>query len=410
MLLFPATCMATAAPSDTPEKVPPKTTLTLDQAIQRVLKHNPELTPFSWDIKAKQGTIEQESRKPNPELELEIENIAGTNEAKGLKGAEYTLLASQEITLAGKRRKRTATAQLDKTLSQKELEVKKADLVWETRKQFLEIQYLQQKMSFRKMMKGMAIQFRDKVKIRIRAGRTSPAELARAEVALVRSQMELDKLNAELALARQKLAALWGGEMVDFDRVAGKLELADSPIPLDHLSKGIKHNRDLSLLAADIQHHASLLILERANRRPDLTVTGGIRHMSDAKSSAFLVAVSLPVPLFDKNRGNIKTAAYLVEKAKANKKAAFTSLVNQLKQLHGHLAITHQNAKTLKTTVIPKSLEAYQVMLAGYSEGKFTYLDVLDAYVSGVGSMEEYLHTLYEYRQIEADIQRIIEK
>lgn len=406
LLILPYSTPIHAAPVAM-ESHTPKPPLTLELAIQRVLEHNPELAAFSWDIKAKQGAVEQESRKPNPELELEIENIAGTNETKGLKSAEYTFLVSQDITLAGKRQKRMAAAQLDQRISQKELDVKRADLIWQTRKQFLELQYLQQKMNFRRMMKQMAQQFLEKVKIRIQAGRTSPAEQARAEVALIRSQMELNQLSAELTLARQQLAALWAGDHADFERVEGKLALTASPMPLDLLINNLQNNKDLSLMTAGIEHRLSLLTIEKANRKPDLTISSGIRHMNDAKSTAFVAAISLPVPLFDKNRGNIKTAAFLVEKARAEKKAAHTMLVNRLKYLHGQMAIIHQNAITLRDTVIPKALEAYQVMLAGYSEGKFTYLDVLDAYVSSVGSMEEYLQTLYEYRQLETDIQRL---
>jgi cobalt-zinc-cadmium efflux system outer membrane protein len=407
IFLFVLLLPATPAPASGQET--PAVSLTLEQAIQRVLKQNPELAAYTWDIKAKQGTVEQESRRPNPELELEIENVAGTNETRGLKGAEYTVLVSQALQLAGKRQKRAASANLDKTLSHKELAIKKADLVWHTRKQFLETLYLQEKFKVRRGMKKLAEQFRDKVSIRILAGRTSQAELSRAEVAVHRSQMALDQLKDELDVSRRKLAALWGSTTPGFETVTGHLEPDPSPIPLDTLAKALENNKDMSLLAADIQYRASLLTLEQANRKPDLTVSGGIRRLNDAHSTAFTFSVSLPIPLFDKNRGNIKTAGYLLEKAKAYKKAAKVNLLNRLNVLHGRMTTTLRNAKTLKTIIIPKALETYRVMLKGYSEGKFTYLDVLDAFGTGLEVMEEYQHTVYEYHQLKVDIQRLTE-
>ena len=80
--------------------------LTLNQAITRALSNNPEIASFAFEINKAQGRIIQAGLMSNPDLSLEIENIAGTGDFRNFKSAEGTLLISQEIQLGNKRDKR----------------------------------------------------------------------------------------------------------------------------------------------------------------------------------------------------------------------------------------------------------------------------------------------------------------
>ena len=59
--------------------------LTLGQAVARVIAFNPALKAAFLEIEAKHGEEAQASFKPNPELLLEIENFAGTKDKRGFK-------------------------------------------------------------------------------------------------------------------------------------------------------------------------------------------------------------------------------------------------------------------------------------------------------------------------------------
>ena len=49
--------------------------ITLDEAIERTLKNNPELATYAWDTRIAEARVVQAGMRPNPEMSLEIEGI-----------------------------------------------------------------------------------------------------------------------------------------------------------------------------------------------------------------------------------------------------------------------------------------------------------------------------------------------
>src|SRR5690554_2512483 len=84
--------------------------LTLREALSRSLEHSPALAEFPYRQRAAEARALQASLSPNPELSLEVENLAGSGRFDGADSAEVTLALSQVIELGNKRRLREAVA------------------------------------------------------------------------------------------------------------------------------------------------------------------------------------------------------------------------------------------------------------------------------------------------------------
>ncbi|MHC4604605.1 MAG: TolC family protein, partial [Planctomycetota bacterium] len=100
--------------SDAPEIAEPNGVITLRQALALALMYNPELRAFSWEVRASEARALQASLLPNPEIEVEVEEVGGTGQRRGFDGAETTIALGQLIELADKPRKRTKLASLKK--------------------------------------------------------------------------------------------------------------------------------------------------------------------------------------------------------------------------------------------------------------------------------------------------------
>jgi len=381
--------------------------LTLSQVINRVLQKNPGLLAYNWEIKAKDGIIRQESLLPNPEIEIEIENFAGSGEINGFSRAETTIQVGQTIMLGGKRKKRMRAAALDKTISYRDYDRKLVELVSETKKRFVETLYIQKKLELRKEMFELSEKFVNKIAVRIEAGRTSPAELSRATVDLLRNILALKQLKKEQAASKLRLAALWGSTKPGFERVEGELEIYSFFPKLDVLEARLSQNADLIRMSSEIDYRKSLLIVEKSYKIPDPTIIGGVRKLNEPGSTAFTFSFSIPIPIFNRNQGKVKTAYYLLKKAESNYQAVEIELLNELKVLYEMLKLIHDNAWMLKTEILPKALETFTVISKGYELGKFDYLNVLDAYRTQLEVREEYLQTLSRYWYLIADIERL---
>ncbi|MGD2085627.1 MAG: TolC family protein [Candidatus Aminicenantes bacterium] len=381
--------------------------LTFSQAIKQVLQKNPELLASNWEIKAKDGIIQQESLLPNPEIEIEMENFAGSAENKGFKQAETTVQVSQSIWLGGKRKKKMQAATLDKTLSYRDYDRKLAELMFETKVRFVETLYIQKKLELRKEMIELSETFSQQIAVRIEAGRTSPAELTRATVALLKNIMALKQLEKELSASKLRLAALWGSTKPDFERVEGELEIFSSLPKLDVLEVRLSQNPSLIRLSAEIDYRKSLLRLEKSFKIPDPTITGGFRRFNESGSTAFTFNVSIPIPILNRNQGSVKTAHYLLKKAESNHHALEIELANELKVRYEMLKITYDNAMMLKMSILPKALETFKIISNGYELGKFDYLNVLDALRTQLEVRQEYLQAISCYWNLMAGIEHL---
>jgi cobalt-zinc-cadmium efflux system outer membrane protein len=63
--------------------------------------HSPRLAARATDIQIAQARSRQAKRWPNPDLELEMENIAGSGQFSGIDSAETTLSLAQVVPLGG---------------------------------------------------------------------------------------------------------------------------------------------------------------------------------------------------------------------------------------------------------------------------------------------------------------------
>src|SRR5512139_1945195 len=104
------------------------TALTLDDAVAAALSASPELAALEQEVRALEAATEQARLLPNPELETEVENVAGSGSREGDQAAESTLRLSQRLELGGKRAARSHVAASAVEATAAELELRRRDL------------------------------------------------------------------------------------------------------------------------------------------------------------------------------------------------------------------------------------------------------------------------------------------
>ena len=71
--------------------------ITLREALALTLINNPELKAYSLETRAAQARELQAGLWPNPELEVEFEEVGGAGERSGFDSAESSIVLSQNI-------------------------------------------------------------------------------------------------------------------------------------------------------------------------------------------------------------------------------------------------------------------------------------------------------------------------
>ncbi len=382
--------------------------LTLPVALQLALLKNPELQGVAYEIRIREAQALQASFLPNPEASVEVENVGGQGDVSGLRAAETTLQIGQLIELAGKRQKRTRVAELEGTLAGWDFEARRMDVYLQTVQAYVDVVAAQERLRLMRELQELAEQFLITIQERIAKGKDSPAEAARAEVELANARVAVQAAEKSLQSARRQLASMWGSPALKFQQVAGQLDTLPALPPRNALLTYVKRTPEVARWAAAIQLAEARLALEKAQRVPDPTLSAGIRRLNEIDASAFVLGISLPLQIFNRNQGNIQAAALQRKQANYFQQAALLDVQTRLFTLYNQLAALQAEITILKNQSMPRAEQAFQVIREGYLQGRYGFLEVLDAQRTLFDVRSRYIDVLSEFHQRIAEIERLI--
>lgn len=385
----------------------PSGTFTLRDALAAALLNNPELAAFSWEVRGREARALQAGLRPNPEAATEFEDFGGSGQRRGWRSAQTTISLAQLVELGGKRAKRYRLASLDTDLAGWDYETRRLGVLAATTKAFVAVLVVQERLALADDLVRLASQSVQTVAGTVKTGAVSPLEQARAEVARSRAEIDRAQLRHELEEARAALAATWGTRAATFDRVRGELELLMRPPGLDALVARVAANPDLARWAAELAQREAAVSLEEARRIPDVTVRIGGRQYADDGSGAVVAEFAVPLPLFNRNQGNILDAQYRVAKARAERDAAESFVHAELVRVFEAFTAAYEQATTLRDVAIPKSRAVYDGVADGYAKGLFRYIEVLDAQRTLFELRGQYLQATAAYHSAAADLERL---
>lgn len=393
-----------------PQLEEPSGVISLRQALSLALMHNPELAAFSLEVRAGDAKALQASLFPNPELEAEVENFGGTEEWSRFDGAETKVVLRQLIEIGGKRSKRTKVASLERDLAGWDYESKRLDVLTEVTIAFVGLLAKQENQTLTDDLVKLSENVFNTVSARVNAGKDSPVEETKAKVALSIIRIEQERARRDLKTAQKRLAATWGSTTPLFKKVRGELEDI-SPIPsfadlVNHVSK----NPDLARWSSELDQRQAALDMAKADRLPDITLGGGVKYHGEVDDTTFIMNLSIPLPFLDRNQGGVLEASHLLTKAQEERSAAEVSIVTDMHEAYQRLSVAFIESKTLRDDILPGAQSAFDAENEGYREGKFGYLDVLDAQRSLFDAKKQYIEALEEYHKAVAAIERLIAK
>jgi len=359
------------------ESAPPK--LSLDEALRRAAERNPALIVQAYRERAAEALIEQAGLRPNPTLGLSLENFAGTGRVQGVRGLETTVQASQTIERGGKREKRVALAGREHEAAAKEFVVRRSEVLAAAAAAYIETLAAQQRLALTAESLRLARETLAAVEVRVKAGVASPAEAARSRAALATSLADRARAEAGLTAARAALAATWGGNPAEVSMVAGSLHAPGSlPGPEAFLAKLATHPR-LDLQQSVIAGRRAALELEQAQAVQDISAGGGVRLLREGSDAGLVAGISVPLPVRNKNQGNIRAARETLAGAEQGARAVEIELRAAFTAAWQDLVAAHAAAQNLRRDALPATEDAYTAVRHAYEQGQLPLIDVLDA-------------------------------
>ena len=386
--------------------------MTLDDAIAAALARNPELQSFTFRLRAADARIQRATLRPAPEVGIEVENFAGSGERKGLDAAETTLALSQVIELGGKRGARMDAAQAGSGLLSIERQAAQLDVLGEVSRRFITVAERQALLQLARSAMDLAQKTVDAAKRRVQAAKAPHVELDRAQIALSRARLDEREVAFRLEGARQSLAATWGESRAvlnrrPFEGVRADLfelpQVGDFTTLMDRLAA----NPDFLRFTSETRLRDAELRLAATQRRPNVTLGGGVRRFENSGDTALVASLSLP--LFAGRR-----ASAFVAEAQANRElldseraAAMINAQAQLFELYQELRHAVLEAQTLKTETQPRMAEALEETQYAFDRGRYSYLELVDAQREYLDVQRSLIEAAAEAHTLRAEIERL---
>jgi cobalt-zinc-cadmium efflux system outer membrane protein len=393
------------------ETIPvPTDTLTLRQAQMLAMQHNPQLAAFGWEVRTGEARTLQAGLAPNPEVRIEIENFAGSRDLRGFEGAEMTIFLSQEIEVAGKRRKRIHVAAFERDLTAWDYEAARLDVLTQVTRAFVDVLSLQERLELHEELVRLAEQVVRTATERVRAGKVSPIEETKARLVLSQTRITQAHTQRELAGARTRLVTVWGGSGPAFARVQGELEVVTAIPTVEQITEHLIQNPVIARWATAMAQRQAAVQLEEARRIPNPSLGAGFRYFNETDDKALVMEVSMPLPIFARNQGNLLAARHQLAKADAERRAAETEVQAHLAETYTALSAAFTDITRLQHEVLPDAQHAFAAIGEGYRQGKFGILEVLDAQRTLFEARGQHIDALTAYHQARIAVERLIGK
>jgi cobalt-zinc-cadmium efflux system outer membrane protein len=392
------------AAAQTPE---PQTALTLRAALALAMQAHPGLAAARHEAEAQDGLVMQASARPNPTLSFERVGRSGIAGAEG--DGEKTWQLSQPLELGGKRAARVAAAERGRDVAGAALEAQRLELHADVVTAFYEVLVAQERLRLAQDGSELAQRATQAASKRVIAGKVSPVDETKAKLAEANVRLEQSSAASALASARSRLAAHWlQPAAADFGPAEGDIGMLPEPPSAAAMASWRAQSPALIPARLEVERRKAVSRLELANRAPDLTVSLGSKRMADPSRSQTVVGLSLPLPLFDRNQGNVLAAQRQADKAGAELAAAAMRLESELAQSVQALRAARQALDMLRNDILPAAQQASEAARKGFEYGKHNFIDVLDAQRTLLQARAQYLSALSDGHRAAAAIERIL--
>ena len=375
--------------------------LTLQRAIALALDGNLDLTVAKREIEATEGQVLQGQARPNPELAYAMED-------KRTQTRTQSVQINLPVEMGGKRAARIAAAERGRDIAMEDLNVRRIEIRAAVVAAFFETLVAQERAALAQDSVILADKATDVVGKRVAAGKVSPVEETKARVAEAGVRVELAQAQSEQRNARGRLSSLLGTEPPRFTLVAGNVEAIPVAPSFDNVQQRLSASPTLRRAQLEVERRRSLVDVERSKRTPDVTFSLGVKRPNELQRDQLLFGVSVPLPLFDRNQGNLLEALKREAKARDEIYALTSRVGTEVMQARERLDAVRGEVDVLQREVLPGAKSAYDAATIGFENGKFNFLEVLDAQRTYFAAKSQYINALAEAHRAAADIDRVL--
>ena len=349
--------------------------LTLDDAIARVALDHPGLRLIDAQRPVLEARRDAAVLRPPLQLGVELENLLGSGDARGVQGAEATVSLSGVLERGDKLDARRLLAQANIDALAPQRATARLDLLAETAHRYLAVAQAQAALQIADTDIEQRRRAVAAARLRLQAGASPESVLFTAQAMLAQAGLDRDRAIEQASAARLSLAALWGARAADFNMVSG------DPLQLPAL-------RGFALLDDDLQRAPELaellgqqriveaqLQLARTAARPDWNWQVGLRNSRADNATSLVAGFSIALGSAHRAAPEIREAEADLALLPYQRRARQQQLYATLALAHGRYVSARLEVQRMHSEVLPQLQKAERAAGQAWRAGAASYME-----------------------------------
>lgn len=349
--------------------------LTLPEALSRAMAQNPSLQVFDLRLNGLEGRRLTADQNPALEAGLEVENFLGSDNLRGVDGAEYTLSLSSVLELGDKRQTRVSVVDSRYGRVEAERRAETLDVLGQVTQRFVATLALQEKLQLAAEAVALAEATHEIVARRADQGAAPQAEVMRARAALTRSRIEQSRLRATYESRKMALASLWGDTSPDFQILEGDLFQFGSSDNFDALYQRVSDSPAIQIYASEQRIREAEIQLTRSQSESDIRWQVGIRRFEETDDSALVAGFSVPLFSGRRNRGEVQAALAARDEVRFRREDTLLRLHVRLYDAYHLRQQSIEAVAQIRSQMLPDLTEALNQTREAYERGRYSYVE-----------------------------------
>lgn len=364
----------------------------------------PRLREANANVDQANNLLAQARARPNPSLNLQSENFGGRHAYRDFRSAETTFSIDQTLELGGKRSARIRAGRAGVSAAKAAKSETVANYGYDLALAYIQAEAADNRLALATDALALTEEDDRRVTALVDAGKEAQLRQAQARAATEAARAEVDEAKAVQAEAFARLTAI-SGSPAPFTSVAGGMlahaDVNETPPDIDPL-------KTPSYLAAraDVDNAQAQIKVQKSLGVPDATVSLGVRRLQADRTSALVGGVSIPFPIFDRNRGNVVAAGSQRDAALARLEQARLDAVSETSSAMASLFAARTHVKATRNAQTTAE-EAYRLTRIGYESGKIPLSEVLNARRALTNARSQALDARVERLAAEAALARL---
>lgn len=367
--------------------------LSLQEAEDLFLKQNIEIQEGQAELYVAESAIRQAKLLNNPELSIDQVNLWSSKSQREDvtippilgssigKNTQFSVELGQEIRLGGKRKKGIQIARLNHRLSSLKQAYTSEEALLHFRSLIFEYNFYKSYQTTLEEELNILKQISKTYKKQRELGFIATSEWMRIQAAEYEAEQELLEVRQEWNELKELIHSLLGIS------VAENIEVFYSPEKMElpsTLFREQMHHPLLQIGREEMQLKRKSLALEKAQRIPDIRLSGNYDRFGGVWSNFIGFGISFTLPVWNRNQGNIKAAQMLLHleqnKLNTQKIAIQNKIQTELHTYHELTAFKDKLKQDLSNEDLKKLQQSYVKNLLQKNISLIEFLDFTETY------------------------------